>query len=128
MDLKELVHAVAVRSGLAREESADITRAVVEMLAEQLSESEARRLAIDLPDQLAGQMQAPRRRKQGAHPVAVEELIRQLSERTGLKEEEARAGTAAVLASLRDALSEENYRHLFAQLPAGYAALAGPAS
>lgn len=124
MDQKELVHAVAERSGLSREESADITRAVLEGLAEQLSEGEARRLAFDLPDALAEQAQGPRRRRKGAHPIGVDELIRQVSERTGLNEEETRAGTAAVLASLRGALSEENYRHLFGQLPAAYAGLA----
>jgi len=123
MDQKGIVRAVAVRTGLSREESADITRAVLEGLAGQLSEGEARRLAADLPDPLAEQLPAPRRRRKGAHPAGVDDFIRQVSQRTGLTDDEARAGTGAVLAALREALSEEQYRHVIGQLPAGYTAL-----
>ncbi len=123
MDQKGLVHSVAQRTRLSREESADITRAVLAGLAGQLSEGEAKRLADDLPDQLAGQLQAPRRRRQGAHPVAAEEFIRQMSERTALTSDDARAGTGAVLAALRDEFSAEDFRHLVAQLPAAYTGL-----
>jgi len=49
MDQKGLIRAVAERTGLSREESADISRAVLEGLADQLSDGEARRLAADLP-------------------------------------------------------------------------------
>src|SRR5690348_8050715 len=112
MDQKELVHAVAERTRLSREESADISRAVLEGLADQLSEGEARRLAADLPDMLADQLPVPRRRKKGAHPVTVRDFISRMSERTGLTDNDARVGTAAVLAALRDRLSEEDYRHL----------------
>jgi len=123
MDQKSLVRAVAERSRLSREESADVTRAVLEGLAGQLSEGEARRLALDLPEPLAGRAQAPRRRRKGAHPVAVGDFVRRVSEHTGLTEDEARAGTGAVLAALRDALSDEDYGHLVGQLPDEYAGL-----
>jgi uncharacterized protein (DUF2267 family) len=123
VDQKELVRSVAERSGLSREESADVTRAVLEGLGEQLSEGEARRLAADLPEQLVEQVPEPRRRRKGAHPVGVGDFIRRVSERTGLKEEEARAGIGAVLATLHEALSEEDYSHLIGQLPSGYTEL-----
>jgi uncharacterized protein (DUF2267 family) len=123
MDQKGLARAVAERAGLSREESADVTRAVLERLADQLSEGEARRLALDVPD-LADQLQMARRRSKEAHPVKVHDFIRQVSERTGLTEEEARAGAGAVLGTLREALGEEEYRHLTGQLPAEYAGLA----
>lgn len=122
MDQKGLVRAVAERTRLSREESADITRATLEGLADQLSEGEARRLATDLPG-LAERLQAPRRRRKGAHPVRVHDFIRQVSERTGLTNEDARAGAGAVLAALREALSEEEYHHLIGQLPAEYTGL-----
>ena len=89
---------------------------MLERLADQLSEGEARRLALDLPDVVAPQ-QVPRRRRKGAHPVRVTDFVRQVSERTGLTDEEARAGAGAVLAVLREALGEEEYRHLIGQLP-----------
>ncbi len=123
MDQKGLARAVAERTGLSREESADVARAVLERLTDQLSEGEARRLALDVPD-LADQLQMARRRSKEAHPVKVHDFIRQVSERTGLTEEEARAGAGAVLGTLREALGEEEYLHLTGQLPAEYAGLA----
>ncbi|HEY2126777.1 MAG TPA: DUF2267 domain-containing protein [Streptosporangiaceae bacterium] len=126
MDQKGLFRAVAERTGLSREESADITRAVLEGLGDQLSDGEAKRLAADLPD-LAGQVQVRRRRRTEAHPVRLVEFIRQLSQRTGVTEDDARAGAAAVLAVLREALGEDGYRHLTGQLPTAYAELVQPA-
>jgi uncharacterized protein (DUF2267 family) len=120
MEQNLLVRAVAQRTTLSREESADVTRAVLEGLADQLSDGEARRLAADLPEAFAEQVQVPRRRRQGAHPLAVDDFVRQLSEHAGLTEDEARSGAGAVMAALRDALSDEDYRHLVGQLPAGY--------
>jgi uncharacterized protein (DUF2267 family) len=122
VDQKGLIRAVAERTRLSREESADITRAVLEGLAGQLSEGEARRLATDLPG-LPEQVQAPRRRRKGAHPIGVQDFIRQVSKRTGLTGEDARAGAGAVLAALREGLSEEEYRHLIGQLPTEYTGL-----
>jgi uncharacterized protein (DUF2267 family) len=123
MDQKELARTVAERTRLSRQESADIARAVVEGLAVQLSEGEARRLAADLPGALTEPAQAPQRRRQQSRPVAVDRFIRQVSERTGLTHEDARSGVAAVVAALREALGDEQYRHLIAQLPVGYARL-----
>jgi uncharacterized protein (DUF2267 family) len=122
MDHKALIGAVAERTRLSREESADISRAVLEGLADQLSDGEARRLAADLPG-LAEQLQARRRRKKQAHPVKLHDFLRQLSERTGLTDDEARTGAGAVLAVLGEALTEEEYRHLTGQLPAEYTSL-----
>jgi uncharacterized protein (DUF2267 family) len=127
MDQRELVRAIAERTTLSREESADVTRAVLEGLAGQLSESEARRLVTDLPGPLADQVDAQPRRKNQAHPMDADDFVRLVSEHTGLTDVDARAGTAAVLDTLRQELSQEAYRHLTAQLPAGYTRLGGSA-
>lgn len=121
MDQKELARAVAERSGLSREESADLSRAVLEAIAGQLSDGEARRMAAELPG--AGQQWQPRRHRPEARPVGLDEFITQVSRHTGLTEAEARSGAAAVLAALRQRLSEDRYRHLIGQLPAEYAGL-----
>ena len=126
MEQKVLIRSVAERSMLSREESADITRAVLDGLAGQLGEGEAKRLTLKVPDAMTEQPRAPRRRRHGAHPIEVTEFVRQVAERTGLTENEARAGTAAVLAVLRESMSPQDYSHLTGQLPAGYAALAEP--
>jgi uncharacterized protein (DUF2267 family) len=123
MDQKELARAVAERTGLSREESADLIRAVLEGLQAQLSEGEAKRLSAALPEQLVEQVKQPRRHGKEARTVGVDDFTRQLSERIWLKEDEARRGVGAVLAVLRDALDAEEYRHLLGQLPAGYADL-----
>lgn len=122
IDKKGFFRTVAERTGLSREESADVTRAVLEGLGDQLSDGEARRLAADLPD-LAGQVQVRRRRRKEAHPIRLIDFIRKVSQRTGVTEDDARAGAAAVLAVLRETLGEEGYRHLTGQLPAAYAGL-----
>jgi uncharacterized protein (DUF2267 family) len=124
MDLTETARAVAERTGLSREESADITRSVLDGLAGQVSAGEARHLATDLPEPLAAEVTAQRRRRTEAHPVSIDDFVRLVGTRTGQPERDARAGTAAVLATLRDRLSVEDYRHLMAQLPAGYSGLA----
>jgi uncharacterized protein (DUF2267 family) len=119
VDQKLLFRAVAERTSLSREESADTARAVLEGLADQLSDGEARRLAADLQD-LGEQAQARRRRGKQAHPVRLKDFIRRLSERTGLTDDDARAGAGAVLAVLREELGEEEYGRLTGQLPAEY--------
>ncbi len=126
VDQKEIFRAVADRTGFSREESADITRAVLEGLGDQLSDGEARRLADDLPG-LSGQVTVWRRRRKEAHPVPLAEFIRQLGERTGLSRDDAGTGAAAVLAVLREVLGEDGYRHLTGQLPTAYAELVQPA-
>jgi uncharacterized protein (DUF2267 family) len=127
MDVRELARGVAARTGLSREESADISRAVLEGLAAQLSEGEAKNLAVDLPDPLAGELDTSRRRRKGAHPVPVLNFIRQIGARTGLPEHDARTGTGAVLAVLSESLGDAEYRHLMGQLPAAYSELVGAA-
>lgn len=124
MELREFARGVAERTGLSREESADISRAVLEGLAGQLSEGEAKHLAIEMPDPLVGQMEAERRRRQGAHPVPILDFIRQIGAHTGLPESEAYAGTGAVLAELSASLSADDYGHVMGQLPAAYKELA----
>jgi uncharacterized protein (DUF2267 family) len=120
MDQRGFFRAVAERTGLSREESADVTRAVVEGLGNQLSDGEANRLAGDLPG-LA--VRVRQRRRTEAHPIRLIEFIRAVSKRTGVSEDEARAGAAAVLAVMREALGDDGFRHLTGQLPAEYAGL-----
>lgn len=128
MGQNELFRAVAERSGLSREESADLTRAVLEALAGQLSSGEARRLAMEFPDYVGERWPLSAKRRKGAHPVPVAEFVRQVSGRTGLTVEETRSGTGAVLEALRERVGEDGYRHLIGQLPAAYLELAESAS
>jgi uncharacterized protein (DUF2267 family) len=73
MNQKELACAVAERSGLSREESADLSRAVLEAIAGQLSDGAARRLAAELPG--VGEQCQPRRHRPEPRPVRLDEFI-----------------------------------------------------
>lgn len=97
---------------------------MLEAFAAQLSNGEARRLAMEFPDFVAEPWPLSAKRRTGAHPVPVEEFVRQVSGRTGLTAGETRTGTGAVLATLRARLDEDGYRHLVGQLPAAYVELA----
>lgn len=124
MDQRGLFSAVSGRTMLSREESADLTRAVLQELAGQLSESSARRLAADLPGPLSEQVQALPRRRTEAHPVPVGDFISRVSKHSGLTDADARAGAAAVVAVLHEALGDTEYSHVLGELPAEYSRLA----
>jgi len=128
MGRSELARAVAERSGLSREESADLARAVLEAFAGQVSNGEARRLAMEFPDYVGQPWPLSAKHRKGAHPVPLDEFVRQVSGRTGLTPRETRTGTGAVLGTLRERLGEDGYRHLVGQLPSAYVELAEPAS
>jgi uncharacterized protein (DUF2267 family) len=123
MDQRGFARSVAERTGLSLEESADITWAVLEGLADQLSAGEARRLATAFPE-VGEELRARRRRKKEARPIRLQEFFRQVRERTGLNDNDVRVGSGAVLAELREVAGEEEYRHLVGQLPSEYAGLA----
>jgi uncharacterized protein (DUF2267 family) len=127
MGHNEFARAVAERSGLSREEAADLTRAALEAFAGQLSNGEARRLAKEFSDSVAEPWPLSAKHRTGAHPVPVEEFVRRVSGRTGLTADETRTGTGAVLEVLRERLGEDGFGHLVGQLPAAYVKLAGPA-
>ena len=128
MGRNEFARGIAERSGLSREEAADLTRAVLEAFAGQLSNGEARRLAMEFPDPVAEPWPLSAKHRTDTHPVPVEEFVRRVSGRTGLTADETRTGTGAVLEVLRERLGEDGFGHLVGQLPAAYVKLAEPAS
>ncbi|GAA3193889.1 DUF2267 domain-containing protein [Dactylosporangium siamense] len=117
MEERAFAAAVAEQAGLGKEEAADLTRATLEALGHQLSGGEVRDLALDLPDGLADSLP---QHSGGAHPVPLRDFVRQVSERTGLNEAEARRGARAVLTTLRRSVSSTHVQHALAQLPAEY--------
>lgn len=101
MDEKTFAATVAERAGLSKEEAADLTRAVLEGLAGQISGGEVKKVAVALPGWLEPNFP---RHDGSAHPKPLAEFIREISQRTGLTEEETRRGTRAVLSTLREAV------------------------
>ncbi|MGW2030675.1 DUF2267 domain-containing protein [Streptomyces spinosus] len=114
MDEQEFVRTVAERTGLSRQEAADLTWATLETLAHRLSPGEARDLITELPEGLAEPVRrgtTDRIERFGHH-----DSVRRVAERTMLKEEEADRGVRTVLAVLREAISEKEFSDLMSQL------------
>ncbi|MFC4068192.1 DUF2267 domain-containing protein [Actinoplanes subglobosus] len=118
MDERALAAVVADRAGLAKEEAADLIRGTLEEVGKQLSGGELRELALDLPEDLAGNL--PPRHDGGAHPVPLDDFVHELSRRTGLKEDEVTRGVRVVLTTLSQTTDGAHLRHALSQLPAEY--------
>jgi uncharacterized protein (DUF2267 family) len=113
MDFPEFVRAVADRTQLSRQEAADLTRATHELLGRMLSSGEARDLALELPDELVEYV------RQGAEHrerFDFQEAVRWIAQRTGLAEDESDRGIRAVLAVLREAVTEREFNNAMSQI------------
>jgi uncharacterized protein (DUF2267 family) len=123
MDQREFTRKVAERSNLSKEESADLTRAVLEALGQRLSAGEVRDLALQLPDPLA---EAVRPKLKSPARFDLTELIDRVSKRTGLNQAETTVGASAVLATLREAVEDRAFNQVMSHLPGDFSRLAGP--
>ncbi|MEW2086609.1 DUF2267 domain-containing protein [Streptomyces sp. NPDC005283] len=120
MDDKEFFLAVADRTGLSRQEAADLTRATLEMLARRLSDGEARDLALELPEPLRDSFNRGRGEMETFGP---DESIRKVRGRTGLSGSETASGVRAVFSTLQEAISHKEFEHAMSQLGKEYAQL-----
>jgi uncharacterized protein (DUF2267 family) len=120
VECKEFVEAVQNRAGLSRQESADLSRATLETLAERLSDGEARQLSAQLPD---GLREYVRPHKRQAERFGLDEFIRKVSEHTALTTEETTRGVGAVLATLREAVTASEFEDVMSQLPGDFGEL-----
>ncbi|MFE0356088.1 DUF2267 domain-containing protein [Streptomyces nigra] len=114
MDEREFVRTVAERTGLGREEAADLARATLETLAHRLSPGEARDLVTELPEGLADAVR--RGTTDRIERFGHTDSVQRVAQRTMLKEEEADRGVRTVLAVLREAISEKEFTDLMSQL------------
>ena len=115
VDDREFFRSVADRAGLSREEATDLTRATLQALAQRVSAGAVRELVLHLPDRLAEQVGGVKGRPSRRSGLA--EAEKQVSARTGLRRDEVHVGFAAVLATLREALSPDVFDRVVAQLP-----------
>jgi uncharacterized protein (DUF2267 family) len=125
VEYKEFVLAVTERTELSRQEAADLTRATLEALSERVSGGEVIQLAMQLPD---GLREYAKSNKKPAERFGLTEFIRKVSEHTGLTEQETTAGVRAVLTTLREAVSAEEYRDVMSQLPGDFTELVDTAT
>jgi uncharacterized protein (DUF2267 family) len=121
VEYKEFVQTVHERTGLSRQEAADLSRATLEALSERLSEGEVVQLSAQLPEGLREYVR-PGKKKQ-AERFGLDEFLQRVSEHTGLTLQETTAGVSAVLTTLREAVPAAEFRDVMSQLPADFAGL-----
>jgi uncharacterized protein (DUF2267 family) len=121
MDERAFYRTVAERTGLSREEAADLTRAVLEALAGRLSGGAVRDLVRHLPDGLDATMRGVKGRPSKRHGLTDAED--QVAAHTGLTPEEVHAGFREVLRTLGEVVPETQFEHAVDQLPGEFRAL-----
>ena len=85
MKAPEIYRDVAERAMLSKEEAADLTRAVLDVLAMRVSAGEVRHLIRQLPEKLADSV---RWNSKGPERFDLDELVLRVSSRTGLTKTE----------------------------------------
>jgi uncharacterized protein (DUF2267 family) len=121
VDEKTFYATVAERAGLSRSEAADLTRATLEAIAGQVAGGELDRLAMALPDSLGRHLP---RHHEASRPKPLHDVVREISSRTHLKEEEVQRGRGAVLSLLHESMDPTHLDHALSLLPAEYRRLA----
>ncbi|MDM4718758.1 DUF2267 domain-containing protein [Micromonospora sp. WMMA1363] len=114
------VDAVSRRASLPSDQAATVCRAVLQTMVERMTGGEAADLAGHLPDEAGGYLAEPGAAAPTAgRPPAIGpvDFLRRVGERAGVDDETARAGAAAVFATLREAVTVDEFRAMVAQLP-----------
>ncbi|MGY5009290.1 DUF2267 domain-containing protein [Streptomyces sp. 900105755] len=122
MDYKTFLATITRRAPVPPEKAEPLTRATLETLAERLTRGEAEDLASELPKQLKEPLVSP---TPEAEPFGLDEFIHRVSRRAGVSPDEAREGVRAELSTLRDAVSDGEFRHVMSQLPRDFEAVVG---
>ncbi len=121
MDEKSFYATVAERTGLSKSEAADLTRATFESIAAQVPGGELDQLATALPDWVRPHLP---HHHEAARPTPLRDVVREISKRTLLKEEEVQRGMSAVLSLLHESMDPTHLDHALSLLPAEYRSLA----
>lgn len=124
MRLEDFLEHVARRSGLQPHQALRATGAVLEALAERISGGEVDDLAARLPGALDPPLRRGNARSNGAAPpFSLDEFLQRIAEREGVTPAEARQHARAVMATVREAVGEDEFADVEAQLPKDYAVL-----
>jgi uncharacterized protein (DUF2267 family) len=123
MDYATFTRATAERAGLSEETAERIEHATLRTLADRISGGEALDLAAQLPTRLRHDLRPPH---EEAEAFGVDEFVRRVAERGDVGPDEARTGVAAVLTTVREAVTPGEFDDVLSQLPREYGELVGP--
>jgi uncharacterized protein (DUF2267 family) len=119
--VEEFYERVADRAGLDRERAERATEAVLEALGERIAGGEVDDLAAQLAAPLRLPLERGNARTNGkAKRMSLEEFVDRIAELEGVSLEDAREHARAVFRTLREAVSEKEFRDMQAQLPDEY--------
>jgi uncharacterized protein (DUF2267 family) len=117
---RDFVRRVAERAGLDDERAQRATEAVLETFGERIAHGEAEDLAALLPEPLAEPLLRP---GGDPEPIAVDDFVRRVAEREGEPPRIAEEHSRAVLTTLRESVTLDEWRDTEAELPREYRAL-----
>lgn len=119
---EEFLERVSRRIGTDRTGAQRATEAVLETLAERIAGGEVDDLAAELPPELRPALELGKAHSGGkARKMSLDEFVERVSRREGVPVEDALDHARAVFATLREALSGDEFSDVLAELPRGYA-------
>jgi uncharacterized protein (DUF2267 family) len=122
---EDFLQRVADRAATDVDGARRATDAVLTTLAERISGGEVEDLISRLPVELHPPLQRGNELSNGvARRMSLDEFVRRIAEREGVTPDEAREHARAVIATLREAVGEDEFLDVTAQLPLEYAAVA----
>jgi uncharacterized protein (DUF2267 family) len=124
MDYPTFTRTTAERAGLPEETVERIEHPTLRIVADRISGGEAQDLAAQLPARLQDDLRPPR---EDPEVFGVDEFVRRVTARGGVGPDEA-AGAAAVLITVRDAVTPGEFDDLLSRLPQEYRELVRPMS
>jgi uncharacterized protein (DUF2267 family) len=116
VECEDFINAVATRAKVSTDQAATLSRATLEILADRISAGQAEDLAYQLPDALADHLRRPLGRER-ATSFGFDEFVRRVGDRPDVDRALADAGVRAVLATLREAVTRDEFENAAAQLP-----------
>ncbi|MDT5201332.1 MAG: hypothetical protein QOH34_2854 [Mycobacterium sp.] len=114
MQYDELIALVAERAGLFKGDAIDLTRATLATLADRIGGGAVRELAAHLPGPLQDALLPT---TEEAEAFSFEEFINRVAERTRRKSIVSESAVAAVMTTLRDAVTPGEFDDILSQLP-----------
>jgi uncharacterized protein (DUF2267 family) len=121
LPLKEFLRRVADRAGIEVDEAQRAAETVLETLAQRVAGGEVDDLVKELPRELHAPLLHGKAQTGGiARRMSFDEFIHLVGERAGVSEDQAHEYARAVIATLRDAVTQKEFHDLTSELPRVY--------
>ncbi|MFS8478828.1 MAG: DUF2267 domain-containing protein [Micromonosporaceae bacterium] len=117
MAYDDFINAVASRTAVSTAQASTITEATLRTLADRISGGEANDLADQLPEGLDDYLRKPLPARETAQPFGLGEFVQRVAARAGVDGVLASSGVRAVLTTMRETVSADEFDDMVAQLP-----------